>query len=63
MLLFVLTLVIRLVAFNGNICNGIPRIVNTNEQEQKRDSTNDKQCGSMRDKFCFYPLFKAGNTS
>src|SRR6266516_3857896 len=42
--ILVLALVLRLGALKGNVGHGIPRVVDTDEQEQNRSSTDDEQC-------------------
>ena len=43
-LMLVLTLVLRLGALDGDVGNGIPRVVDADEQEQHRNRTDDEQC-------------------
>src|SRR2546421_8026051 len=40
----ILTLVLRLREPDGNVGNGIPRVVDADEQEQKRNRSDDEQC-------------------
>ncbi len=42
--MLVLTLVLQLATIDGDVGNGIPRVVDPDEQEQKRGGTDDEQC-------------------
>src|SRR5713226_3906755 len=42
--MLVLALVLRLGALDGKVGHGIPRVVDPDEQEQHRCSTDDEQC-------------------
>ncbi len=43
-MLLVLALVLRLGVLKGKVGHGIPGVVNTDEQEQNRSSSDDQQC-------------------
>ena len=42
--MLVLALVLRLGVLKGKVGHDIPGVVNTDEQEQKRSSSDDQQC-------------------
>jgi len=43
-MLLVLALVLRLGVLKGKVGHDIPGVVNTDEQEQNRSSSDDQQC-------------------